>query len=108
MKVDKVRERIEELQAYVNAYDAYEPNNMKQLAIKLYAETNNVSEVAKALNEQGYRKEGKLVAGKRAQVKINSNDVTDMLVSDVDPEDELHEIVKKVLNQNRRRKGVIV
>lgn len=108
MKIDKVKERIEELQAYVNAYDGYDPVTMKQKAIKLYAETNNVSAVAKELNEQGYRKEGKLVAGKRAQVKINSNDVTDMLVSDVDPEDELHEIVKKVLNQNRRRKGVIV
>lgn len=107
MKIEKVRERIKELQAYVDAYDCYDPVDMKQTAVKLYAESNNVSAVAKELNEQGFRKEGKLVAGKRAQVKLNSNDVTDLLISD-DSMDEMHEMVKRVLNQNRRRKGIVV
>ncbi len=77
------------------------------MAIKLYAEINNVNEVAKVLNEKGYRKEGKLVAGKRAQVKLSSNDVTAMLNSDIADGDQLHPIVKKVLNKNRRRKGIV-
>lgn len=108
MKIDKVRNRINELQEYVDAYDNYVPVGVKQMAIKLYAESNNVSAVAKELNELGFRKDGKLVAGKRAQVKLNSNDVTDLLVIKADPEDELHEMVRKVLNQNRRRKGIVV
>lgn len=108
MKIDKVRNRINELQEYVDAYDNYVPVGVKQTAIKLYAESNNVSAVAKELNEQGFRKDGKLVAGKRAQVKLNSNDVTEMLNGDVDPDDLLHPKVKKVLNQNRRRKGIVV
>lgn len=108
MKIDRARELLKELNEYVDAYESYDPVSMKQIAVKLYAETNNVSAVARELNERGYRKEGKLVAGERKQVKLNSNDVTDMLIDDVDPEDELHEKVKKALNMNRRRKGIVV
>ena len=107
MKIDKVKERIKELQHYVDVYDKYEPKTVKQMAVKLYAELNNVNAVARLLNEKGYRKEGKLVAGKRAQVKLNSNDVTEMLNEDIEDDDLLHPIVKKVLNRNRRRKGIV-
>lgn len=108
MKIEKVKEQIKELQEYVDAYESYVPQTMKQKAVKLYAESNNVSSVAKVLNEEGYRKDGKLVAGKRAKVKLNSNDITEMINEGVDPDDILHPKVKKVLNQNRRRKGIIV
>lgn len=108
MKIEKARERIKELQEYVDAYDNYQAEGAKEIAVKLYAETNNVSVVAKALNEGGYRKLGKVVAGRRAQVKLTSNDVTDMLNGEVEAYDLLHSIVKKVLNQNRRRKGIVV
>lgn len=108
MKIDTARERIYELQQYVNAYESYEPVDMKQIAVKVYAEQNNVQKVAASLNELGYRKEGRVVAGKRAQVKIESNDVTEMLNGKVDEDDRLHELVKKYLKQNRKRKGVRV
>lgn len=108
MKIDRVKERIKELQHYVDVYEKYEPETVKEMAIKLYAELNNVNEVAKSLNEKGYRKEGKLVAGKRARVKLESNDVTKMLNSEIEDGDQLHPIVKKVLNRNRRRKGIVV
>jgi len=107
VKIEDAKERIKELQHYVNVYEDYEPQNVKQMAVKLYAELNNVNQVATALNEKGYRKEGKLVAGKRAQVKFNSNDVTKMLISEVDNGDQLHPIVKRILNRNRRRKGIV-
>lgn len=107
VKIEDAKERIKELQHYVNVYEDYEPQNVKQMAVKLYAELNNVNQVATALNEKGYRKEGKLVAGKRAQVKLNSNDVTKMLISEVDNGDQLHPIVKRILNRNRRRKGIV-
>lgn len=108
MKIEDAKNLILELQEYVNVYEGYQPKNMKEMTIKLYAELNNVNEVAKALNEKGYRKEGKLVAGERAQVKLISNDVTEILNDDVTEGDQLHEIVKKVLNKNRRRKGIVV
>lgn len=108
MKIEKAKERIKELQSYVEAYEKYEPKDMKEVAVKLYAEMNNVQEVASALNEAGYRKEGKLVAGKRAQVKIISNDVTDMLNGEVKEGDLLHSMVKRILNQNRKRKGIVI
>lgn len=108
MKVEKAKERIKELQSYVDAYEKYEPKDMKETAIKLYAELNNVNAVAVALNEAGFRKEGRLVAGKRAQVKLISNDVTDMLNGEVSKGDLLHPFVKKILNQNRKRKGIVV
>ncbi|MEK4024465.1 hypothetical protein [Sporosarcina sp. FSL W7-1283] len=108
MKIDKARERIKDLQDYVDAYEGYEPGNVKQHAVKLYAETTNVQTVATSLNELGYRREGKLVAGKQAQVKIISNDVTEMLNGKAEEGDQLHLFVQKILNQNRKRKGIVI
>lgn len=108
MKIETAKKLIKEYQNYIDIYESYEPKNMKQMAIKLYAELNNVNKVANKLNELGYRKDGKLVAGKRAKVKLNSNDVTEIINSDVDDDDPLHLIVKKILNKNRKRKGIVV
>lgn len=108
MKIEKARERIKHLQEYVDSYDQYQPKGMKEMAIKLYAELNNVSEVAKLLNDEGYRKEGKLVAGKRGQVKLISNDITDIINGEVAEEDHLHSEIKRILKQNRKRKGIQV
>lgn len=107
MKVEQAKERILFLQSYVDAYNSYTPEDMTEHAVKLYAELNNVQSVADALNAAGFRKEGKEVAGKRAQVKLISNDVTDMLTGEVGDGDQLHEIVKSILKKNRRRKGIV-
>lgn len=107
MKIKQAKERIEFLQGYVDAYNAYEPQSMIEHAVKMYAELNNVQSVADALNAMGFRKEGKEVAGKRAQVKLISNDVTDMLTGEVGEGDRLHEVVKSILKKNRRRKGIV-
>lgn len=106
MKIEEAKELIKKCEEYLHAYENYEVNNLKQEAIKLYAELNNVNAIAGILNEKGYRKPGKLVAGKRRDVKLNSNDVTKLLDSDIDPDDKLHEIVKKTLRRNRKIKGV--
>lgn len=108
MKIEDVKRRIEEYQIYIDEYEKYQPDNMKEMAIKLYAELNSVNGVAKILNEKGYRKEGKLVAGKRAQVRLESNDVTEIINSKVEDGDQLHDIVKSILKRNRRRKGIVV
>lgn len=107
MKIDEAKKMIEELQSYVTIYDSYQPENVKEDAIKLYAELENVNGVARRLNDMGYRKEGRLVAGKRAQVKIESKDVTELINAQMEPGDQLHPIVKKALNRNRRRKGIV-
>ena len=108
MKIEKAKEVIQELQHYVDIYENYHPETIKQNAVKLYAELENVNEVAKTLNEMGYRKGGRIVAGKRRQVKLESNDITEILISDIDEGDLLHPIVKKALNRNRRRKGIVI
>lgn len=103
MKVDKAKKLIKELEDYVEAYENYYPKNKKQEAIKLYAELENVGIVAKMLNEKGYRKDGRPVAGKVRKVKLDSNDVTELLTGEVEESDKLHKIVKKTLKKNRRR-----
>lgn len=108
MKIDEAKQLVDEMKEYIKIYENYHPENMKEEAIKLYAEVENVNSVAKILNEKGYRKEGKLVAGKRAQVKIESNDVTEILSTEINDGDQLHPIVKKALNRNRRGKGIVV
>lgn len=107
MKIDEAKQLVDEMKEYIKIYESYNPESMKEEAIKLYAEVENVNAVATALNEKGYRKEGKLVAGKRAQVKLDSNDVTEILTSHIEDGDQLHPIVKKALNRNRRRKGIV-
>lgn len=108
MKVSEATEQIERLQLYVSAYEGYEATTMKQIAVKTYAELNNVSKVTSHLNDLGYRKQGRVVAGKTKEVKLETNDVTDILNGPVDEGDQLHELVKKILRQNRKRKGVSV
>lgn len=108
MKISEAKEQIERLQLYVSAYEEYEATTMKQIAVKTYAELNNVSKVTSRLNDLGYRKQGRVVAGKTKEVKLETNDVTDILNGPVDEGDQLHELVKKILRQNRKRKGVSV
>ncbi|MFD2628800.1 hypothetical protein [Oceanobacillus kapialis] len=103
MKVEKAKDLIEELNRYVSAYENYHPQNVKQEAIKLYAELENVGKVAKQLNKKGYTKDGKQVAGKVRQVKLDSNDVTQLLKQGPEDNDQLHIIVKKALSKNRQR-----
>ncbi|WP_036689385.1 hypothetical protein [Paucisalibacillus globulus] len=103
MRIDKAKELIITLQEYVSVYEGYKPTNIKQEAIKLYAELENVGKVAKELNEKGYRKDGRPVAGKVRKVKLESNDVTEIIDSNIDDGDTLHEIVKKALKRNRRK-----
>jgi hypothetical protein len=107
VKIDKARELIKECQEYITVYESYEPKNVKQVAVKLYAELENVSKVAKTLNDKGYRKDGKPVAGRISQVKLDSNDVTRILMSEPDEGDQLHMFVRKALKRNRRRKGIV-
>lgn len=107
MKIDVARKRIVEYQEYVDAYENYHPANVTEEAVKLYAAYGNVKQVATELNELGYRKDGKLVAGQRMQVKLISNDVTGLLNGEIKAGDQLHGMVKKALNKNRRRKGIV-
>lgn len=107
MKVEDAKKRIKEYQKYVNAYENYVPESITQMAVKLYAELNNVGAVAERLNELGYRKEGRLVAGKRREVKLYSNDVTALLISEPAADDEFHPMIIRILNKNRRRKGIV-
>ncbi|MCC2430682.1 hypothetical protein LKL81_26075 [Bacillus paranthracis] len=100
MKISEVRKRIKEYQEYLQLHNEYKPNDMKEHAIKLYAELQNVGKVATHLNEMGFRLEGKKEGN---QVKLTSNDVTALIDTKPDPNDKLHFIVRKALNKNRSK-----
>jgi hypothetical protein len=100
MKVSEAKKKIEELQEYIDLYSRYFPTNMKEHAIKLYAELEHVGKVAEQLNHLGYRVPGRKEGTK---VKLTSNDVTGMIDTKPQPSDKLHLIVRKSLNTNRSK-----
>jgi hypothetical protein len=101
LKIEKVRKLVEEYQEYINLYENYQPQNMQQEAIKLYAELGTVDKVAKELNTRGFRKPGR----KGELIKLESNDVTEMIIKKPD-NDPFHEAVRKTLNRNRGKRGL--
>jgi len=105
MKIDKVKEKIKEYQAHVEAYENYQPQNIKEEAIKLYAELMNVGEVAKELNRMGYRIDSKDFFGKDRGTtrKLISNDISAMIDTKAEEGDKLHGIIRKILNKNRSK-----
>lgn len=98
MKVSEAKKRIEEYQEYLQLYNDYQPHDLQQHAIKLYAELEHVSKVAHELNNMGFRVPGRKEG---SQVKITSNDVTDLIDKKPSSRDKLHTIVRKHLNKNR-------
>lgn len=92
MNIDEARNRIQELENYIQLVEHYKPITMEQEAIKLYALYENVTNVTKELNEKGYR------VGNR---KLLTTDISKILKSR--PTDDLHEVVHKMVQRNRGR-----
>lgn len=92
MKIEEAKERIKELERYIELVEKYEPITMEQEAIKLYVLLENVTKVTKKLNEKGYKIENR---------KLVTTDVSKILKTK--PTDELHELAHKMFRKNRRR-----
>lgn len=92
IKFEEVKREIIKLQKYVDIVEAYEPDSFRSHCIKYYAILGNVNEVAKVLNEEGNRMQNR---------KVTSSDVSAILKSF--PEDELHSLVKKSFEKNKKK-----
>ena len=97
MKIEEAKERIKELERYIELVEKYEPKTMEQEAIKLYVLLENVTKVTKELNEKGYKIENR---------KLVTTDVSKILKTK--PKDKLHELAHKMFKKNRRRPQNII
>jgi hypothetical protein len=90
--VQKAKEEIERLQAYVELVEGYKANNIEQKIIKEYANTNCIVKVMDNLYENG--------------LTVDYDTVVSVIRSK--PADELHRIIRKgymLRTKHSRRKG---
>ena len=96
MNLQQAKERIKELNDFIELVSNYKVTSLETAAIYEYALENNVSKVASKLNEKGYRAQG--VKGPRI---LSSNDVSEILKGK--EIDELHAIIKSMFEKNKRK-----
>lgn len=90
--------RIKKIIKVIDESSEIEKNdNFETIVFKKYLETENVSNVAKYINDLGYRIKTDSYIGER---KYKSTDITEILMKDVDVNKELKEIVKYLQNKN--------
>lgn len=92
MNVQEARDKIKELEDYIELVEGYETGSFERGAIKSYALLENVTEVATILNGLDY------IVGNR---KVLGKDVSDIIRSK--PTDEFHEMAKKMFKGNNGR-----
>ncbi|MER2190636.1 MAG: hypothetical protein ABS951_06710 [Solibacillus sp.] len=92
MSIDEAKEKIEELEQFIQLVDQYEPVTFEQQVVYLYVIHENVTTVMGIVNERGYR------IGKR---KVLTTDISNILRAR--PTDAMHEMAAGMFRTNRRR-----
>ncbi|MER2107444.1 MAG: hypothetical protein ABS949_10945 [Solibacillus sp.] len=92
MSIDEAKEKIEELEQFIQLVDQYEPVTFEQQVVYLYVIHENVTTVMGIVNERGYR------IGKR---KVLTTDISNILRAR--PFDDMHEMAAGMFRTNRRR-----
>lgn len=92
MEISEARERIKQLEEYIEMVEHYQADTYEKKVFKLYVLRENVTRITKELNEEGFR------IGNR---KLITKDISDLIRSK--PTDEMHELAKKLFNQNKKR-----
>lgn len=95
MEISEAQEQIKELEKYIELVENYDASTYEKKVFKLYVLRENVTKITKELNEEGYR------IGNR---KLISKDVSDLIRSK--PTDEMHEMARKIFNQNKKRSSL--
>ncbi|MED1802981.1 hypothetical protein [Brevibacillus porteri] len=91
MKLSAAKQLLAELQHYIQLVENYQANTFESKVIYEYALHENVSEVAKIMNELEFRVDDR---------KVTSSDVSAVLKQK--PIDELHQIVSKNFKRNKK------
>lgn len=97
--VERYKDRLEWLERMRIAYENFNPISWEGWALKLYVESVSLAEVAKILNDMGYRLPSAIKS--RPERKITTNDISDLIKTE--PKNEIHECAQKffeVKNKN--------
>lgn len=101
-RIKKYNEEMSIIKKIINVLEKFskinEMDTFEIIVFKKYLELENVSKVAKYVNELGYRIKTNSYIGER---KYNGTDITEILIKDnVKVEDELKEVVKYLQDKN--------
>lgn len=101
-RIKKYNEEMSIIKKIINVLEKFskinEMDTFETIVFKKYLELENVSKVAKYVNELGYRIKTNSYIGER---KYNGTDITEILIKDnVKVEDELKEVVKYLQDKN--------
>jgi len=92
MEICEAKEQIKKLEEYIEKVENYEDDSFEKKVFKLYVLRENVTKITKELNEEGHR------IGNR---KLITKDLSDLIRSK--PTDDMHELARKLFNQNMKR-----
>lgn len=92
MEIYEAQEQIKKLEKYIEKLENYEDDTFEKKVFKLYVLRENVTKITKELNEEGHR------IGNR---KLITKDLSDLIRSK--PTDKMHEMARKLFNQNKKR-----
>lgn len=93
----KVIDRI--LYVINNKSEIKENDEFETIVFKKYLELENVSAVAKCVNDLGYRIKTDSYVGER---KYMGTDITEILISDVNIDEDIKEVVQYLQDKNYR------
>lgn len=100
---NKYNEKMRIINKILNAINTKselkECDDFETIVFKKYLEVENVSHVAKYVNDLGYRVKTNTNIGER---KYNGTDITEILISDVNIDEELKEVVKYLQDKNHK------
>ena len=100
---NKYNEKMRIINKILNAINSKselkECDDFETIVFKKYLEVENVSHVAKYVNDLGYRVKTNTNIGER---KYNGTDITEILISDVNIDEELKEVVKYLQDKNHK------
>ncbi|QFF98692.1 hypothetical protein PB01_07515 [Psychrobacillus glaciei] len=95
MEIIEAKDQIKKIEEYIQKVENYVADAFEKKVFKLYVLRENVTKITKELNEEEYR------IGNR---KLISKNILDLIRRK--PTDEMHEMARKLFNQNKKRSAL--
>lgn len=92
MQIEDAKKQIAFLQNYIKMIEDYQADTFEQEVMLLYVQEESVTKVVDELNRRGHR------IGKR---KLNTVDISDLIRAK--PQDEMHELARKIFKSNKKK-----
>lgn len=94
MDIETARDRIKELENYIELMESYVADSVEKKVLYAYILVGSVADVAKEINEEGYR-----LLTTNGERKYIGKDISNIINSET--LDDLHEIAKKKFRGNK-------